>query len=223
MTAILDAEGNATTRVAIVTPCMDLVHAGFALDLVRMTTQTVLSLPGLDLSVMQNRGTIIPQQRHVLVLQAKEANATHVLWIDSDMRFPPDALIRLLAHDQPIVGCNYATRRLPILPTSERITEGFLFTDDEAEGLVEVDRCGMGLMLVSMAVYDKIPKPWFAIGYAPKDADYSGEDFYFCQKARASGFPILIDQGLSRSVRHVGAFEYENRHACLTREADHGA
>src|SRR5574341_488017 len=31
-------------------------------------------------------------------------DATHLLWIDDDMVFEPDALDRLLAHDLPIVG-----------------------------------------------------------------------------------------------------------------------
>ena len=38
---------------------------------------------------------------------------THVLWIDDDMEFPPDALQRLLAHDQAIVGGLCFNRRSP--------------------------------------------------------------------------------------------------------------
>jgi hypothetical protein len=166
----------------------------------------------------QNRGTIIPQQRHTLVMSAREANASHILWIDSDMRFPPDALLQLLAHGKPIVAANYSTRRIPILPTAEHRDKGYLFTPPDASGLEEVTHCGMGLMLVEMGVFEAVLKPWFSIGYSPRDAEYSGEDFFFCKRAKEAGFPTLIDQDLSKQVRHAGSIEYRAEHAIVTRD-----
>lgn len=213
---LLDANGDAPQKVAICTPCNDTVSAGYALDLVQLVARTLLTLPGLDLSVLQVKGTLLPHQRHQLVTRSRDCS--HILWIDADMRFPADALVRLLAHEQPIVACNYPTRRLPIEPTAERDMDGQLFTDDDADGLIAVDTCGMGLMLVEMGVYDTIPAPWFAVGWNAKGETYASEDVFFCATAAKHGFPVLIDQGLSRQVRHVGAFEYTNQHAVLARE-----
>lgn len=213
------------TRVAICLPCQDSVNAGFALDLARL----VGHIPeGVEYTLIQNRGTIIPQQRATLVTAAQQVQATHVLWIDSDMRFPKDALARLLLHDEPIVAANYSTRRTPILPTAEHREHGMLFTQSDSEGLAEVTHCGMGLMLVQMAVFETMPQPWFALGFNPKDQAYIGEDFFFCRRAREHGFATLIDQSLSKEVRHAGEMEFRYEHANVTRdtlnhEGTHGA
>lgn len=207
--------------VAIATPCTDLVHAGYALDLVKLTGYMARERPDVEIAVVQNRGTIIPQQRATLVMLAQEIGASHVLFIDSDMRFPKDALERLLGHETPIVAANYSRRRDPVLPTAEHKQHGYLFTPDDAFGLAEVTHCGMGLMLVEMSVFEKLSQPWFHIGFQPKTNDYIGEDFFFCSKAREAGYTIAIDQGLSVQVKHIGAKEFTNAdsNVALAREA----
>lgn len=203
-------------RVIIAIPCQDSVKAGFAYDLARLTG--VCGQAGLTVGIVQNRGTIIPQQRATLVAQAIELKATHIFWLDSDMRFPKESLFRLLAHDKPIVGCNYARRREPVLPTAEHREHGYLFTTPEAEGLAEVTQCGFGVMLTSMDVFAAIPEPWFSIGFNTRDLQYVGEDFFFCTQARKAGFEILIDQGLSREIRHTGDHDFTHAETLAARE-----
>lgn len=212
--AVVDAEERRFVKVAICTPCQDTVGAGFAYDLARLVGFS----KDIPLSVIQSRGTIIPQQRAALVKQAVDYGATHLLFIDSDMRFPPNALERLLAHDQPIVAANYSTRRHPIVPTAEHKEKGMLFTPHDAEGLAEVSHAGMGLMLIEMAVFHLMSEPWFALGFDPKAKEYVGEDVFFCRQAKKSGFVTLVDQGLSREVRHVGEMEFRHEHALVTRD-----
>lgn len=207
--------------VAIAMPCQDQIHAGTALDWVKLVSYTMANYPEIRLQNYQVRGTIIPDQRATLVRVAREKGATHILWIDSDMRFPKDGLVRLLDHRLPIVAANYPTRRPPIIPTAEHKDKGFLFTQPGATGLADVTRCGMGFMLVDMAVYAAIPEPWFQIGFNPGDGRYTGEDTFFLNRARKVGqFETLIDQDLSHEVKHIGAIEFENAHACMTRDAE---
>ena len=47
------------------------------------------------------------------LMHALAVDATHILWLDSDMRFPADTLGRLLARNRDIVGANYCARRFP--------------------------------------------------------------------------------------------------------------
>lgn len=206
-------------RIAICTPCQDTVNAGFALDLALLVGFTNRNAPEIETAVIQNRGTIIPQQRAVLVMAAQEFRASYILWIDSDMRFPKDALFQLLARERAIVAANYPKRRQPILPTAGDSQRGFLFTTPESTGLVGVTECGMGLMLTDMDVFKRLPKPWFQHGYTPKDGEYVGEDFYFCRAAKREGYTILIDQDLSKQVRHAGEIEWTQDHAIVTRDA----
>lgn len=203
--------------IAIATPCQDQVAAGYALDLAKLVGYST-ALQTMNLALVQNKGTIIPEQRQSLAKLALQMGASHVLWIDSDMRFPKTALERLLSHDKPIVAANYPMRRPPVLPTAEDRTHGHLFTEPNADGLVEVSRCGMGLMLVETRVFQALSAPWFTLGYSKADDGFVGEDVYFCRKAKEAGFPTLIDQALSIEVKHIGELEYTNQHACLTRD-----
>lgn len=202
-------------RVAILTPCQDMVSAGYALDLAKLVGRAALS--GVELVLLQMRGSILPSQREALVANAIAAEATHTLWIDADMRFPKDALERLLAHNQAIVAANYTRRRAPFLPTAEDRDRGYLFTQENSEGLAEVSHCGMGLMLVDMSVFKTLSEPWFTFGFNPRDKSFLGEDFYFCRKAKEAGFPIFIDQELSRDVKHAGEMEVSYQHALQSR------
>ena len=197
-------------KVAVLIPSQDQVSAGFAYDLARLFGSNS------GLTIFNVRGTYIPQQRQTLAKAAMDAGATHCLWLDSDMRFPPDALRRLLQHNEPIVAANYAMRRVPILPTAEDKEKGSLFTDEHSTGLAEVSQCGMGLMLVDVNVLRTIGEPYFVLGHSPKG--FVGEDYYFCHKARKHGYKILIDQDLSKEVRHVGEIEFTMEHANLTRD-----
>lgn len=214
--SVLQADGSPNVRVAILTPCQDAVSAGFAFDLARLTGQATAG--GIDYTVLFNRGTIIPQQRATLVRLAQEWGATHVLWLDSDMRFPSDTLSRLLAHSELIVAANYSTRRHPILPTAEHKQLGHLFTTVGDDGLVEVSHVGMGCMLVDMSVYARIKEPWFILGFNPGNKEYIGEDVFFLRRAKEYGFVPLIDQALSHEVRHVGEMEWRAEHALVTRD-----
>ncbi len=213
--------GMSDITVVIAMPCGDMMHTGTALDVASLVGYTTANHPEIRLINFQVRGTLIVDQRATLVRQAQRVNATHILWIDSDMRFPKDGLMRLLAHGKPIVAANYPTRRPPIIPTAEHREHGFLFTQASSTGLAEVTRCGMGFMLVDATVYSTIPEPWFAIGYNRTDGRYTGEDTFFLNRAREIGkYETLIDQELSREVKHIGAIEFENAHACLTRDAE---
>jgi hypothetical protein len=209
---VLTASGRPKYRVAICTPCQDTVSAGYAFDLASLTGQ----LPAdITWTLFQSKGTILPQQRATLVGLAQGWTATHILWLDADMRFPVDTLTRLLAHRVPIVAANYPTRRVPIRPVAEHREHGVLLTTSEDAGLVEVTHCGMGVMLVDTEVYRTVPSPWFALGYHAASQTYAGEDVFFCRKASEAGFPTMVDQSLSQQVRHVGEFEFAARHAVI--------
>lgn len=206
---VLDSAGRPKYRVAICIPCQDTVSAGFAADLAMLTG----AIPAdITWKLFQVRGTYVHQQRATLVALAQQWTATHVLWLDSDMRFPADTLTRLLAHKVPIVAANYTTRRAPYRPVAEHREQGVLFTPPEATGTVEVTHCGMGVMLVDTEVTRAMPTPWFAIGYNAKQDLYAGEDVYFCRKAVEHGFPIVVDQDLSQHVKHVGEMEFASKH-----------
>lgn len=208
--------------VAVCVPARDMVHTAFAFDLARAVAFHTAHSDDRIL-LLQSLGTLICNQRQELARNAIAAGADWIVYLDSDMRFPKDAIGRLLAHDQPVVAANYATRRPPVQPVafrhaglSERVQTGPAST-----GLEPVFAVGMGVFLVKADVFAGLKLPWFQIGWAPVLDDFVGEDLHFCRLLGEHGVPVLIDHDLSKEIRHVGAFEYELNHAWLLSQASH--
>jgi len=147
---------------------------------------------------------------------ALKANATHILFVDSDQSFPPDTLRRLLSWNVPVVGCNVAVKKFPSCPTvrekSADSPKGTpIFTTEDSTGLQRVWRMGTGVMLVDMRVFAKLgEKPWFNLLWHEEENDFEGEDWFFCRKVEAAGYFIYIDQGLSWQIGHLGSLDYKH-------------
>jgi GT2 family glycosyltransferase len=136
----------------------------------------------------------------VIAKDALEAGATHLLWIDSDMEFQPDLLVRLLAHDLPMVGVNATMRRLPHNNCARYADGTELTTSIDSTGLEKVDRTGFGVMMLKAEVFQKIAMPWFAFEWMPERHVFMGEDYFFLLKAKAAGYEVVVDQDVSKGV-----------------------
>jgi len=215
--------------IGVLIPTRDFVNAGFAYDLARLVGYTV-GTSHHKVVLYTSSGTLLSAQRQDLAKSAIEAGCTHTLWLDSDMRFPKDTIIRLLKHDTGIVCANYAKRRFPTEPIAVRKngsdedakTIQRVYTEEHSTGLVDVDYCGMGVMLVKAEVYKTMEYPWFAIPWVPNAQDYMGEDVWFCRRAAENGTKTYIDQDLSKEVNHIGSFEFKHEHTLACRDVENG-
>lgn len=169
---------------------------------------TVLSLVGLvgqsphPVMLAMHEGPFIQENRTKIVHTAIKADATHVFFLDSDIQCPDDTLNRLLAHDLPIVGAMYNTRQTPSVNTVKMEVE--TAGADLPTELFECHAMGAGCLLIRMEVFAKIKSQgwqWFAV----RDDDgivVTGEDVWFCERARAAGYAIHCDPTIK--VVHVG-------------------
>ena len=201
-------------KVAVCVPCRDQVCAGFSFDLANMVGFHAAA--GMNIGLYHSPGTLIADQRVNLAKEAISQGATDILWIDSDMRFPKNALQRLLERNKSIVAANYPTRRLPVDTTALLHTpDGWLHvpTKKDSTGLEVVTAAGMGLMLTSAQVFKDLPDPWFHIGYSTRNNIFLGEDVSMCVAAAKVGHPTHIDHDISKEVRHIGSFEFVLEHA----------
>jgi len=198
-------------RIAISFPSREMVHATWALDLAQLVA--VAMADGHQMGIFNAEGTLICDQRTELAKRAVDSGASHILWLDTDMRFPPDSLKRLLAHDKAIVGANYVSKGLPVGPTARDFRDGGWWkvpTYKDSTGLQKVSAAGFGVMLVKTEVFKAMEYPWFHIGYAKENDQYTGEDVYFCIHAERAGYETFIDHDLSKEVRHTGSIEYNH-------------
>lgn len=216
-------------KIQIVVPTKGINSSKFTQDFASMIGFSVGTL-GMeeiaDLGMTFCEGTYIVDQRNQLVQEALTAGATHLLWLDTDMRFPKDILLRLLHRNRPIVGVNYATRAIPVHPTAAKHTglgeepAEWLYNHEDETGLAPVESVGFGAVLVQAKVYRDLSFPWFNAHYDER-MTWIGEDTYFCSKARAAGYDVMVDLDLSEIIRHIGDFEYELAHARAITQEDH--
>ena len=194
------------TKLAILVPCRDTVETLFTsslLELVKATTKV-----GMDVYTMFDTSTILLNQREKLAQQALEMNADYILWLDSDMMFPPTTALRLMAHDKDIVAANYMKRSPPLTTVAYKIRgdwDSWLPLESQTD-LEKVEAIGMGCMLMKTHILHDIQKPWFIFEW--KDNSWHGEDFFFQEKLRNAGYDIFVDMNLSRQIRHVGNWAF---------------
>lgn len=137
----------------------------------------------------------------------------YLMWIDSDIVFTADYIVRLMNHDCDIISGIYMMEDGKHFATVKDWNQEyfkqngsfkFLTTQDIVEEkLIEVSYTGMGFMLVKYGVFEKLDYPWFEPRKHKIDnmVDYSMEDVAFCIKAREHGFPIKVDTSIR--VGHV--------------------
>lgn len=193
-------------HVGICIPSGDLVHAQFAISLAALVRHTP---PDITLSIFNQRQSLICDSRNRLAARALEAECDWLLWLDSDMAFPGDALVRLLSHRVMMVGAAYA-RRAP--PYGE---VGAVDDDPEhdpvksaADGLTEMKVMPFGCMLTHANLFARdVPPPWFQTVYRD-DAAPVGEDAFFCRAVRERDGDVWRDSALSLQVGHIGSHEF---------------
>lgn len=180
----------------------------------------------IDTARQRSQGAIIAHNRNKIVyhfLEKLNNNISHILFIDDDMTFPPDLLIKLLAHDKDMVVCNAYRGKEPYLPVTS-ICKG---EDDffhpvhvrPSEGeLKRVNSGGTGVALIKTEVFRKVPFPWFRCEYVPApkgDEDnpnffygkmFVSEDNRFFVIAQEYGFKLYCD--FSIEIGHVKDHEY---------------
>lgn len=191
-----------TPKILIAVPCMDSVAAQFSQAL------AMLEKEGKCL-VSFVIGSLIYNSRNDLVRQALKLECDYILWLDSDMVFPPETLKYLLKEMEEtgadFISGLYFRRCAPFSPVAFdtlEIKDGKATWTDyrgELSGLHEVGGVGFGCVL---------QKTDMLLEMAAKYGDFFGplanvgEDLAFCWRARQLGYKIMLDCNLK--LGHVG-------------------
>jgi len=196
--------------VMIACPSMEMVNAEFAQHLAMAAANLVAN--GVKINCAFNIGSVITIARRNLAEIFMKSDFDYIWWVDSDMKFPIDAPVRMLKHNVPIVGVNYRRRRFPkpnftgMMGTPGAYTE--FQTTDQSPPMELIDVLPHGCVLVHRSVYEKIPGPFYLQEFVPELNLELGEDIFFCNRVKEAGFEIWCDQQLSREVAHIGIFHF---------------
>ena len=203
----VEHEGRlARVKVAILVPHHGDVKAKFAACLAGLTGRTMTG-GGPDLAVIFEEDGPLELKRTRLVNKARSWGADYVLFIDTDQVFPPDGLLRLLARQEPVIGCNYITRD-GRQPTAKDLNGQRVWTSEQKAkaGLLEsVGALGLGFCLIHTSVFEKIGDVLlFQSTITPAGAFERGEDVHFFNLVRRAGFQVMLDHEVSWGIGHIG-------------------
>ena len=186
----------------------------FLTNHLQMFHHPLYALEGLR--ICNKRGSILPKSRNELLYEALDDGMTHLLFIDSDMRFPPDMPSKFLDKDADVVAANCPTKMLPATPTARKKGKEFygepVYTRRNQQPRFEkVWRVGTGLMMIRLGALKPIlDKPLFEIRWSDVANQYVGEDWFFCERLEAAGIDIFVDHKVSESVSHIGDYQYDH-------------
>jgi hypothetical protein len=183
--------------VALCYPSGDMVHADFTLALAGLCA----SAGAFETPIINAKSSIVAEARNRCVELAREHGAGHLLFLDSDMVFPRWTLERLMGHGKDIVGATYPKRVAPYAALGA-VLEGGRVEDDGA--LVEMRHLPTGCLLIAMPVFEALSGLPFRFSIQPDTGAILGEDYDFCDRARAAGFAVWCDSALSFEIGHIG-------------------
>lgn len=127
----------------------------------------------------------------------------YILFVDSDMVIPRDAIVRLMARNVDIVGVNCPKRNIPFTPVYTRDINGE-WLDFQSGKLYEMDYIGMACTLIKTSVFSKMERPYFYAQFSDENMITPiGEDICFSRSAREAGFKVYCDMDVSMSIGHI--------------------
>jgi hypothetical protein len=169
--------------------------------------------------------SLIPRGRNNLVAKFLfNQTASHLMFIDTDLGFDAESILRLLCANQDVVGGVYPMKRVPIRYVINTVPNPQVLGD-----LVEVSTLGTGFMLVKREVINNMiaahPELKYrdniGIGaqYEPfmyalfdtmidTNGHYLSEDWAFCKRVREKlEMPIWVDTEIK--LDHTGTYNFQ--------------
>lgn len=167
--------------------------------------------------------SIITRARNSLVNQFMESDCTDLLFIDADINFTAQDILRIMAvaTDKDIVAGPYPRRAKDQMFFADIYYNEHGGIELTEEGLMRVNRIGTGFMFIRRHVLETLKekhpewKYWVDVekkhhyaffDFSLTPEGYMGEDYLFCDRARDAGFAIYVDTDIN--LGHFGSTEY---------------
>ena len=166
----------------------------------------VLDEAGIDHSIVSEVGNpYISQARNVMLRKALDAKADQIIFLDHDISFPKDALLKLIQTEGDVVAGTYRYKK------DEEVYMGTLFSNAKGTPIVRGDGCihaewiPAGFLKVTANAVDKFMKAYphlcYGLAYNPHvdlfnhgahKGTWYGEDYAFSRNWNDCGGGIWI-------------------------------
>lgn len=166
---------------------------------------------GFKVDVIIDDSKPLDKSRNKCVKRLLKRGFDYIFFVDADMVFPPDALVKLLKQDKEIISGVYCARNKPFLPIlrmwAEKDKKKALILVDYPRGKIfKVGATGAGCLLIKKKVLEDLKEPWF------KWDDELSEDLYFCFMATQKGYDIWAHGGVECGHIAEQAFVFPKMH-----------
>ncbi len=181
---------------------------------------------GIDIQIGSICGcSVVSRARNLLAQDMLESNCDYLMFIDSDINFEPEDVLRLMAWgSDPKKGI---VAGVPRTRAEQKTYIANLEYDGNGDltmngmGLVRAERVATAFMLVRREVFVQMVEAHPEWRYYDKRTDrtipclfdfqlteegYIGEDYLFCDRARELGFEVWVDPTIK--LGHMGVQEY---------------
>jgi hypothetical protein len=181
---------------------------------------------GIDIQIGSICGcSVVSRARNLLAQDLLDSTCDYLLFIDSDINFEPEDILRLMAW-----GSDPKKGIVAAVPRTRSVDKTYITTldyDDNQEltmngrGLVRAQRVATAFMLVRREVFEVLDREhpeWryfdarsnrtvpCVFDFMLTEEGYMGEDFLFCDRAREHGFEVWVDPSIT--LGHMGVQEY---------------
>ena len=211
-----------TPTLFIATPCLDgNVNAHYTASLVRTLSalqQRGWRWPRIDFEI---GNSLIADARNKLVARFLASDCSDLVFIDSDLSWSAEELLRLASFDVPFVAGVYQRKSRSKIDFAVKFGPAIAM---DAQGLIAVDRVGTGFMRLRRDCIEKMvaAHPELRLRHPSQpddpnfhalfdtgivDGEFVGEDFLFCDRWRALGGRVLVDPAMN--FGHHGAAAYD--------------
>lgn len=199
---------NDKAKVFICIPNLGNIHSLLAQRLIEWST---IPTPGVDQVAVYMPRNLQPHDsaRNACVKKFLTTDFTHLFFIDSDVVPPSHALEKLLSLGVPAISGAYPImRKSPVTDKLYRCSaifnlqdvgdgvKGMMPIDDQdthPDGVVKIDFCGGGCLLIRRDVLEIMKAPWFKWMYNEDGVAAYGEDIDFCKKLTEIGVQLYGD------------------------------
>ena len=197
-------------KILIATPMVNTVSAHFYASMMSLlgngNTRSAIEI-----------GSLVYMARNKLALRAIQDGFDYIVWLDSDMTFPPDTVKRLVEntqYDRDFVSGLYFRRRFPTEPViykeiiweqkenGETEHDAIPYTDYPRNQTFEIGGAGFGCCITKVSMIQEIAEHFKLAPFDP--LPFLGEDYSFCWKAKQLGYKLWCDSRIKPG--HVGEF-----------------
>jgi GT2 family glycosyltransferase len=124
-----------------------------------------------------------------------------LMWIDSDISWKPEDVIKLYESDKGIISGAYLLSGGEVVAYPKMFGEPYQYKDVvEMTEPIKVSTTGFGFICIKQGIFESMTRPWFQSVPATatyKDKEYTfpimGEDMSWCYRATSLGYEVWFD------------------------------